>query len=312
MATYNSGIFSRGQTDSDLPEDLASELIDGITAESVALTMGNVVRTSMRDTRIPITVQAPEAQYVTGDTGLFQTGSANFAPQSIMAEQLGVLVPIPNALFDDTEQPIWDHLKPLLSRAAARAVDRAVLFGVDKPTTWSSPDLYSAAVAAGAQVVSTADPVADVLQAAETVSVEGYNPSAVAVASGWQYTAAKSRSNAFIGSPVGAGSPFSLTVAGLNVRTNPVWWDPTKTSAIVADWNNVVIGVRQDVTIENFDQGIVTDDTGKVTANAISQNMRILRMIMRVGYLLATPITNSVSGDPGTPVAVVNPVAGLS
>jgi hypothetical protein len=41
-----------------------------------------------------------------------------------------------------------------------------------------------------------------------------------------------------------------VSLAGLGIRTRPVYWDTTLADAIVADWLKVLIGVRRDFTLE--------------------------------------------------------------
>lgn len=118
------------------------------------------------------------------------------------------------------------------------------------------------AIAAGNIVTPSADPVVDLLAAAQNVAEAEANRTAAAVAIGWQYRAASIRSNAFTGSPVGTSSPFPLMVAGLGVKTDPVFWGTTAADVVVADWQNVLIRVRQDLRFDFSNSAVLQDDTG--------------------------------------------------
>jgi len=221
------------------------------------------------------------------------------------AEEIAVIVPIADAVIEDDEMELWTVLRPALVQAFARRVDAAVLFGIDKPASWGA-SLSQVATTATATVTATTDAVADLLLAAEKVGASGFNPTAAAVEPGWQFRASAQRSDAFTGSPVGAEAPFDLAVAGMGIATNPPKWDATIATAIVADWRNVLIGVRRDFKMEIFNTGVIQDNLGAIMFNLLQQDMSAIRCMMRIGYVLAQPDTQSDAATPA-PVAMVIP-----
>jgi HK97 family phage major capsid protein len=294
-------------TDEDaviLPE-LADELITGITKTSVALTLGRKVPTTTRDTRMPVLTEAPEAYWVSGDTGLKQTSKAAWTGEALIAEEMATIVPIPDAVFEDAKFPIWEALRPLLVRAMARTLDNAVLFGTNAPASWPI-SLYEDAVAAGNTITAGSDPIPSVLDAAEVVAADGYIPTGAVVRPGWQYKAASVRSDSLVANPAGASSPYPMTLAGLGIYTDPPRWQPALAEAIVADWTNVLVGIRKDFTVKMFDTGVIQDETGAIVANLMQQDTSAMRAVMRVGYLLAKPVTDVDVENP-SPAAVVWP-----
>ena len=91
---------------------------------------------------------SPSAYFVNGDTGLKQTSDAKWDNLFLNAEELAVLVPIPDTVYDDADYDLWTLLKPQITEAMGAKVDDAVLFGTGKPTLW--PDgILVAATAAG-------------------------------------------------------------------------------------------------------------------------------------------------------------------
>jgi hypothetical protein len=73
--------------------------------------------------------------------------------------------------------------------------------------------------------------------------------------------------------------------------------------AVVADWHNVLIGVRQDVRFDFSNSAIIRDDTGAIVKNMWQQDAMFMRATMRVGSHLTTP--GHQPGTAGTPVPIV-------
>jgi hypothetical protein len=292
-------VINRAETGADLPDLLARELVTHISNASAALSLGNVVPTTTRDSRVPVLTEAPEATWAASDTALRPTTAAAWTPQELIAEELSCIIPVPNAVLDDTEFDTWAAIRPLLARAAARAIDAAILFGVNPPSSWSSVSLYQDAIAAGNVGTTPATVTDDAAQAllgvAALIGADGYNPTGAVVRPGFQFRLAQGRADVTTANPA---SPFPLSIAGMSLYTNPPYSEPALVDAIVADWSKVLVGMRQDLRVEIFRTGVISDQDGAVVANLIQQNMSALRMTMRVGYLLAKPITDGLGGSP--------------
>ncbi|WP_433506760.1 phage major capsid protein [Pseudonocardia halophobica] len=305
MPSYND-VIDRVGAASEVPAEIAEAIVGEVETQSTALTLGRRVPTTTRDSRIPVLSSTPDAYWVTGDRGLKQTSAATFDSTPLIAEELAVIIAVPDSVIADSEFGIWEAIRPLVARAFARRLDRAVIFGEEAPPSWPA-GMVTAALAAGHTVNASGDPVVDLLGAAQKVAEAEYNPSAAAVATGWQYRAAATRTDAFTASPVGANAPFPLSVAGLGVRTDPVYWDADAADVVVADWSNVLIGIRQDLTIDFSNSAVITDEDGNITNNMFQRDSTAMRAVMRVGYHLAQPVTQS--GTASVPVAIVNPAS---
>ena len=297
----------------ELPEQLATELITAVQHESVMLTMAHHVPTTTRDSRIPVVSSLPQAAWVTGtdpDVGLKSVTSMQILNEVLIAEELAAICVIPQNVVDDSNYDLWDAVRPELAKAIARSYDAACLFGVNAPTTFP-PSLVAAATTAGVVVsgdvyANATDNPALVLQAATIVAQQGYNVSAAAVGPGWEFRTAASRTTALSNNPVG-GSMFPLILAGMPIRTRPLYWNVAATNsidAIVADWNLVLAGIRKDITLEPFNSGVISDATGKVIQNLMQNDLVAIRATFRGGYYLATPPTGYTVATP-CPVGLV-------
>ena len=118
-----------------IPEQQVSEIIKSTPEKSVVLNRARKARLSTKVAKQPVLSALPEAYWVNGDTGLKQTTSAKWENVTITAEEMAVLVPIPNALVDDSSIPLWTEVKPLLVEALSVKTDNAVLYGYDKPAS---------------------------------------------------------------------------------------------------------------------------------------------------------------------------------
>jgi hypothetical protein len=72
-------------------------------------------------------------------------------------------------------------------------------------------------------------------------------------------------------------------VAGTNVR------------AFVGDWSEFVVGVRKDITMDVFREGVIQDNTGAIIYNLMQQDMSAVRLTFRIGW----QVSNVVNYDQG-------------
>lgn len=304
MTTYNTGI-NRGSppysTDPLVPEPLAEDIIQMLPQQSSVMSMARNVPMSTRTQRLPVLDVLPQAYWVSGDSGLKQTTSMVWKNVTLIVEELAALVPIPDAYLADTNIPLWDEVSPRLVEALGRAVDGACLFGTNKPTTWPSA-IIPAAIAAGNIITDTSPDIpAAVASLAERVALDGYtNINGWMIRPGFKWRLLRVRSS-------GSGEPIYMpdlqNGKGGSLYGYPLQevsngsWDPTVADLLLGDWSMAIIGTRSDITFKMFDQGVIVDDTGKVIYNAAQQDGQIMRVVMRLAFATANPITNLNSND---------------
>ena len=85
-------------------------------------------------------------------------------------------------------------------------------------------------------------------------------------------------------------------------------WDNTKALMVAGDWKQAVYAIRQDVTFDVFNSGVVSDEDGKVIYNLMQNDMKAIRMVIRLGWNILNPV-NAVNPDGTTrfPFAVYAP-----
>ncbi len=295
MATYNS-LVSRDSSDDPLvPEPVSAQIIQEMPTGSFLLQRAGQVKMSTKTQRQPVLDVLPMAYWVSGDSGMKQTSNVDWKNVSLVAEELAVIVPIPEAYLDDAQVPIWDEIRPRIVEAIGAKIDAAGLFGVDKPTSWPY-SIHHSAVAAGNTVVGGTgeDFGQDVASLGELLARDGFSISGFAARPGlkWKLTGLRSAE----GIPIyqanmqdgrGAGNLYGYPI---NEVTNGSW-DSTAADLIAGDWSKAIIGMRQDISWKMFDQGVISDGDGKVVLNLMQQDSVALRVTMRVAFATANPVT---------------------
>lgn len=318
MPTYNTGV-NRGNPpygqDSIVPEPLSADIIQELPDVSTVMQMARKVPMSTRTQRMPVLDTLPQAYFVSGDSGLKQTTNMEWGNVNLVVEELAALVPVPDAYIDDANIPIWDEIRPRLVEALAKKIDASTLFGVDKPSTWSTA-LVPAAIAAGNTVTAGTDLPLSVAELAELVTLDGFTSvDGWAVRPGFKWRLLQTRSTD--GHPVYSpdlqnGRGGSLYGYPLSEVMNGAW-DPTAADLLLGDWSKAIIGTRQDITFTMSDQGVIVDDAGKVVYNAFQSDGKIMRVVMRLAWAHANPVTN-LNSNAATrfPFGVLVPASGAS
>jgi HK97 family phage major capsid protein len=313
VTTYNN-LISRTDAAALIPEDVATDIIKALPQKSAALTQFRKVRMSRGQQRMPVVSALPTAYWVDGtnDAGLKQTSEVNWGNQYLDARELAVIVPVPQAVLDDSAFDIWAEVKPLLIEAFGSAIDAAALFGTNAPSGWPT-SLVQQAVAAGNYVTEgTAldskghnDFGVDVSAAMGKVEQDGFDALGF-----WARRKVKARlrdlrdSNGVpIYQPIAGGNPATLYGEQLTFVGNEPWVNNYE--LITGDPNYAILGVRQDIEFKVFTEGVISDGAGAIVLNLMQQDSAALRAVMRVAFQVANPITRDNTGNTRFPFAVV-------
>ncbi len=309
MANYSDIQGRADVADAMMPDQIINDIIKEAPKSSILLTRARNVRLSSKKAKQPVLSTLPEAYWVNGDTGMKQTSKSAWKNLFITAEELAVIVPIPDALIDDADVPLWDEVKPLLAEAIGKKVDAAGIFDEDKPDSWPEA-IVPAAIKAGNVVArgTGADLGVDVALVGKMLAQQGFGMNGFASKPGmqWELVGLRNEQGDPIYTQTLAGQPASgLYGFPLNEAGNGSW-DPEQAEIVGADWSKFVIGIRQDITYDLFKEGVISDADGKVILNLMQQDCKALRVVFRVGFQVANPITR-LGG--GYPAGVVTPAA---
>jgi len=267
------------------------------------------VRMKRAQQRIPVMSQLPIAYWVTGasldarDIGMKQTTSLQWDNVYLNAEEMAVIVPIAKNLLDDMDYDFWSQTKPKITEAFAVALDDAIFFGTNAPTTFP-PAIVTGANSAGNLIVvsSAVDYLDDVNNAMATVEADGFD-----VTGFWARRQVKAKLRGLrdttkglllYGDDVGPqatpstgmlyGEPIIFSNAGLtSFNTGASGY-----SMIGGQWDQSMLAIRDDISMEMFDTGVITDAGSPpvIQFNLLQQDMVALRVTARFAWAVPNPV----------------------
>lgn len=315
-------VISRTDLAGLIPEETSREILQGAIAESAVLRMARRLPNMGSKTLAMNVLDAlPTAYFVNGEaTGdkasqeaFKQTTKMAWANKKIFAEEIAVIVPIPEAVLDDSSYDIWAEVRPRLIEAFGKKIDGAVLFGTDKPSTWRA-GVYDSAVASGNTVAATDDVYADIMGENGLIAkVEegGYMPNGVMGAVKLRSKLRGVRDDAgglIFKTDMQGATRYALDGMDTYFPMNGAF-DPSKALAIVGDWDQLVYSIRQDIEFKIFTEGVIQNpSTGAIEYNLMQNDMVALRAVMRLGWEVANPV-NAFNADNETafPFSVYTP-----
>lgn len=307
--------ISRSELSTIIQEEYSNELLAAVAGSSAALQLFRTVDMGTKTQNLPVLATLPEAGFVTesasDNAGVKPTAQVTWGNKQLVAEEIAVIIPIHENVVDDATTDILDELTREGGAAIGRKLDEAIMFGTDKPASWTSDDLLAAAVAASQTVTVSGTPGEDdlagaILQAAEFVDEAGWEPDGFAAPRGLRYRLANLRAEdgqPIYRAPLSAGPDDGGQVVGLDAAwVSGRVWDRDEAEAFVVDTSRVIIGVRQDITVKFLDQATV----GGIAL--AERDMVALRFKARYAYVLGDN-TNAESDSTNVPVAAVLPTS---
>lgn len=306
-------IISRSDSAALIPEVVANGILQKAATQSAALGLFRQVRMSTSQTRMPCIAALPMAYFVNGDTGQKGLSEQAWTNKFLNAEELATIVPIPEAVLDDADFDVWGEVRPRIEEAIGRALDAAIFFGTNKPSSWPAAIFTDIAakshkVNRGTNAAAAGGLAGDISDAMALIENDGYDPSGI-IAN--RATRGRLRQNR---TTLGEGQPdVTQTSAYGTAITYPMrgMWPAGSQNPelIVGDFNEGMIGLRQDITYKVLDQAVLQNPDGSIAFNLAQQDMVALRCVFRVGFQVAN-VLNLDNSDENTRypwAAVVTP-----
>lgn len=296
MAIYNS-LTSRTDSQSLMPEEVSNELLKTVTRTSAVMQRFRHIPVARNQVRFPILSALPVAYWVTGDTGLKQTTEINWSNKYLNVEEIAVIVPIPDNVLADVAVNVWGEAMPYLSEAVGITLDTAVFFGTNAPASF--PTNVNAAVATASNTVTEGTAaasggyMADLDLAYGKLETDGFEADGFVAATSLRGKLRSARNSLGDQLDVGRIGPNLNEFDGLPI-SYPMrgQWSTSsgQPRALVGDWSQFVIGIRQDITVDMSNEAVIQDNTGAIVYNAYQQDLTFLRLKMRIGWQVANLI----------------------
>lgn len=299
----DANVIDRSGAESLIPTQEANEIIQGTITQSAVLSRGRkLANMTSRQYKMPVLDMLPIAYFVNGDTGQKKTTKQAWDKKFITAEEIAVIVPIPEAVLDDAEYDIWAEVKPRVTEAFGKVIDGAILFDVDKPSTWRDGVVTTATRAQSVVTLGASDNLYDKIMAEEGVIAKvedsGYfvNGHMADISMRAKLRGLKDADgNPIFKSDMQGATSYSLDGSPMNFPNNGAF-DKSKALMISGDFSQLVYSIRQDITFKLFTEGVVQNTDGTIAYNLMQNDMVALRAVMRLGWEIPNPI-NALKND---------------
>lgn len=307
-------ILNRTGSQALIPEDVASEILAGVTENSFIMRMGRrLPDMATNQRRLPVLNTLPRAYFVNGDTGMKQTTRVDWSNKFLDVEELATIVPIPEAVLDDAGYDIWGQVRPLIEQAMGLAFDQAVLYGLNKPAAWPNGLVPDAVARGNVVALGTGSDLYDDVMGEDgviaAVERDGFlvtgHMAAIPMRGRLRGLRDANGQPIFVRS-MQEGAPYQLDGEPIYFpRSGAV--DPTQGLMVSGDYDQLVYAMRQDITYKLLTEAVIQDPvTREIVYNLAQQDMVALRAVMRLAWQIPNPI-NNVNTDSNTryPFAVL-------
>lgn len=300
----------RNHAEALIREQITDTIMQDAPKNSVVMQLGRrLPNMTSNQTRVPVLSMLPMAYWVNGDTGYKQTSQQAWENVYLDAGELSVIVPIPEAVVNDGAFDIMGEVTPRVNEAIGQMVDKAVIFGLNRPTNWQS-DIVTLARQAGNNVSGgiTYDSLLGTDGLFGKVETAGYTVNGVA--------AAMTARSAMRGIKDDAGRPifvtdmqgatrYALDGAPMYFSENGAF-DTSIAQMVAGNWNQLVYAIRQDIQTKILTEAVIQDPSSKqIVYNLAQQDMIALRVTFRMGWALPNPATRLNPDRSNVPFAYI-------
>lgn len=296
-------MITRSDAEALIETQVAKEIIEGTIKKSKAMEMfRRLPNMTSNKTKMRVLDALPLAYWQGSDTAKKQITKMAWKNKFIVAEEIAVIVPIPEAVLDDADTDIWAEVKPRIEEAFAKKFDEAVFTGEDKPAGFRE-GLLPTVLAVGKTTTQGDKTLYETINDAMVLVEEsGYDVNGVLGGVGLKGKFRMMLDNN--GQPIKGTEIDSLPKAYVDNGA----WDKTQAEMIVGDFSNAVYAIRQDITYKVLTEAVIQDPAdGTIMYNLAQQDMVALRCVMRLGWEVPNPVNVLDSSETRFPFAAIVP-----
>jgi HK97 family phage major capsid protein len=242
-----------------------------------------------------------------GIPGLKKTHQMKWENVFIVAEPIAILLPVPDDVLSDSAYDIWGAMRPRIIEAFDKKIDEAVIWGQGRPVTWPTGIMPTAINVGNTVATGTgADLGIDISNLMGTIEAYGFDPTGFLAD-----VSMKSRLRNLRGLD---GTP--LFAQGVQKTPDTIYGLPTSyikngsfqntvSRLITGKMDEAKFAIRSDLSFQIFTEGVISDENGKVIMNLMQNDMKALRVVMRLGWAVPNPIHQLNPDRAGYPFAVL-------
>lgn len=269
-----------------VPKTQATDIITDTVRGSSVLRLATLDTMDSDTKKFPVMTDGPGAYWV-GETERIQTSVASWIFPEIAAKKLAVIIPTTKEKLGDSTINVFETLKPYIVEAFHKAVDAACLFGTNSPFAKNIVGVATDEgniIEEGTNGVDSFD--LDISDTMALVEEGGHDANGFAAAHSLKNRLRKLRNK-------NGDQLYVPDVDQQQLYSQPIEfcrngaWDKTKATAIAADWNYAIVGIREDIQYEILKEATlhtVTMADGKPLSLA-EQDMIAIKATMRLGFL---------------------------
>lgn len=244
-----------------------------------------------------------------GIPGLKKTHQMMWENVFIVAETVSIILPVPDDVLADSSYNLWNEMRPRIIEAFYKRVDEATIWGHRRPITWPS-GIVPTSIARGNTVVegTGADLGIDISNLMGLLEAQGYDPNAFMAAPNVKASLRNLRDQS--GGPIFAQGNLQGAIPdaiyGLPTRyVKNASFNPNIGRMICGKMDEAVFSIREDFRMQIFTEGVISDEDGKVIMNLMQNDMKAMRVVMRMGWALPNPIHQLRPDRDGYPFAIL-------
>lgn len=306
--------IERADALADLAQQKFSSIITPEQTGSVVLNTFPTVQMSKGTASMPVLSALPQAGWVkdigNDAEGIKPTSKVKWENKDLTAAELAVIVPVHENTLADSDFDVFAQIAPLISQQFGAALDKAVLFGTNKPSVWTDKSLVEGAVAAQNTVArATGTPLFDSMnETFAKVEEDGWDVNTVFTGRFMrsQLRGVRDTTGALMYLDSVRDDGRTSALFGEDLRfVAPGVWNKTAAELLVGDRSSVVIGIREDVNVKVLTESSLTTDTGQF--NLAERDFIAFRFKFRVAYALAYSTAGVEDASHVFPWAVMTP-----
>jgi hypothetical protein len=269
-----------------IPSDVARDVISAAEESSIVMRLARTSTMPEGVSNVPVISVAPSAGFVAAGARK-PLSTIEWSGETLAPEEIAALTYVPDQYLDDAGFPVWDSVRSEISAAIGRALDDAILHGVNAPASYPP-----GGIVAGLVPSTGTDALEAIDNALQVVEATGLEPDGIA--SSMLINAVLRTAYKQAGALPGVSPEKSLY--GLPVATSAATAWPAGYDGIVGDWSKLIVGIREDLSFDISDSATLTDGAGNVVISAFESDVSVIRVYMRVACVLGKPVQADGSG----------------